>query len=69
MDQLEDNLGSVDVSLTDDEVARLDEVSKIPLGYPAWMGVLGDDRLPGELRDIARLLQKDKEEKEAAAGE
>ena len=69
LDQLEDNLGSVDVTLTDDEVARLDEVSKIPLGYPAWMGVLGDDRLPGEMRDIARLLQKDSEEKEAAAGE
>ena len=69
MDQLEDNFGSVDVSLSDDEVAQLDEVSKIPLGYPGWMGALGDDRRPGELRDIARLLQKDGEEKEAAAGE
>ena len=69
MDQLEDNFGSVDVSLSDDEVAQLDEVSEIPLGYPGWMGALGDDRMPGELRDIARLLQKDGEEKEAAAGE
>ena len=69
MDQLEDNFGSVDVTLSDDEVAQLDEVSKIPLGYPGWMGVLGDDRRPGEMRDIARLLQKDGEEKEAAAGE
>ncbi len=69
MDQLEDNLGSVDVTLTDDEVARLDEVSKIPLGYPAWMGALGDDRRPGEIRDLAALTRKDGEEKEAAAGE
>ena len=69
MDQLEDNFGSVDLTLTDDEIARLDEVSKIPMGYPAWMGALGDDRLPGEMRDIARLLQKDGEEQEAAAAE
>jgi len=69
MAQLEDNFGSVDVTLTDDEVARLDGVSKIPLGYPAWMGAIGDDRMPGEVRDIARLLQKDGEEKEDEAGE
>ena len=69
MDQLEDNFGSVDVTLTDDEVAQLDGVSKIPLGYPAWMGAIGDDRMPGEVRDIARLQQKDGEDKEAAAGE
>jgi len=72
MDQLEDNFGSVDLTLTDDEVAQLDEVSKIPLGYPAWMGALGDDRMPGEMRDLAALLGEDgeeKEEKEAAAGE
>ena len=69
MDQLEDNIASVEVSLSDDEVARLDDVSKIPLGYPAWMGALGDDRRPGEMRDIARMLSKDGEEKEAAAGE
>ena len=65
LDQLEDNLGSVDVTLTDDEVARLDEVSKVSLGYPAWMGALGDDRWPGESRDLAQLLGKDAEEKEA----
>ncbi len=70
MDQLEDNFGSVDVSLSDDEVARLDDVSRIPLVYPAWMGALGDDRLPGEMRDIAALARSaGKDEKEAAAGE
>jgi aryl-alcohol dehydrogenase-like predicted oxidoreductase len=66
MGQLEDNLGSVDVALTDDEVAGLDEVSKIPLAYPAWMGALGDDRRPGESRDLAQLTGEDVEEKEAA---
>jgi aryl-alcohol dehydrogenase-like predicted oxidoreductase len=55
MDQLEDNLGSIDVSLTEEEVAQLNAVSQIPMGYPAWMGSLGDDRMPGELRDIADL--------------
>ena len=69
MDQLEDNFGSVDLTLTDEEVAQLDEVSKIPLGYPAWMGALGDDRRPGEMRDLARLLgNEDDEVKEAEAG-
>ena len=60
--------------MIDDEVARLDEVSRIPLGYPAWMGTLGDDRLPGEMRDIAALArsageEEEGEEKEGAAGE
>jgi len=59
MDQLEDNLGSVYISLTDEEVTQLNAVSHIPVGYPAWMGSLGDDRMPGELRDIADL-SKDK---------
>jgi aryl-alcohol dehydrogenase-like predicted oxidoreductase len=51
MDQLEENLGAVDVVLSGEEIARLDEVSELPLGYPAWMGSLGDDRKPGETRD------------------
>ncbi len=68
MDQLEDNFGSVDVTLSDDEVAQLDDVSGIPLGYPAWMGSLGDDRRPGEMRDIARLLQEEEEDEAAEAG-
>jgi aryl-alcohol dehydrogenase-like predicted oxidoreductase len=58
MDQLEDNLAAVNVSLTDDQVAELDEVSKLPLGYPAWMGSLGDDRYPGAVRDLAKLTGK-----------
>ena len=69
MDQLEDNLGSVDLTLTDEEVAQLDEVSKIPLGYPGWMGALGDDRRPGESRDLARLTGAEAEKVSEAGAE
>ena len=37
MEQLEDNLKSVDVSFTADELAKLDEVSRLPREYPGWM--------------------------------
>lgn len=36
-DQLKDNLSAPDVELTDDELARLDEVSALPPEYPGWM--------------------------------
>lgn len=36
-DQLQDNLKSVDVSFTADELAQLDEVSKLSPEYPGWM--------------------------------
>jgi aryl-alcohol dehydrogenase-like predicted oxidoreductase len=37
IDQLDDNLGAVNVSLTGEEQAAIAEVSKIPAEYPAWM--------------------------------
>lgn len=37
MHQLEDNLAAIDVELSDDELARLDEVSKLADEYPQWM--------------------------------
>ena len=37
VDQLEDNLGAVDIKLTDEELKTLDEVSKLPPEYPGWM--------------------------------
>lgn len=37
MDQLEDNLASIEVNFTADELKRLDEVSKLPPEYPGWM--------------------------------
>jgi aryl-alcohol dehydrogenase-like predicted oxidoreductase len=50
LSQLEDNLKAVDVVLTDEDMKALDEVSKIPPTYPAWMDMLGSDRRPGERR-------------------
>jgi diketogulonate reductase-like aldo/keto reductase len=37
MGQLEDNLKAVDIELSADELARLDEVSAPPPQYPGWM--------------------------------
>ena len=52
MEQLEDNLGAVALELTADELARLDEVSRLPAHYPAWMESMGSDRYPGEVRNF-----------------
>jgi aryl-alcohol dehydrogenase-like predicted oxidoreductase len=35
-EQLADNLGAADLTLTDEEVGRLEEVSRPPLLYPYW---------------------------------
>ncbi|HXD79018.1 MAG TPA: aldo/keto reductase [Puia sp.] len=37
MEQLEDNLKSVEVIFSDEELRKLDEVSKLPPEYPGWM--------------------------------
>jgi hypothetical protein len=37
MDQLEDNLQAVNVSLSDEQQAAIAAASKIPAEYPAWM--------------------------------
>ena len=37
IEQLDDNLGAVDVQLTEEELRSLDEVSKLPAEYPGWM--------------------------------
>jgi hypothetical protein len=45
-DQLEDNLAAVELTLTPDELKRLDEVSTLPPEYPGWMlPFQGADRL------------------------
>ncbi len=47
VDQLEDNLGAVDVELTPEELKTLDEVSRLPDEYPGWMlNFQGGDRAP-----------------------
>ncbi len=37
MEQLDDNLDAVKVTLSTDDVKRLDEVSALPAEYPGWM--------------------------------
>ncbi|MCC0031181.1 MAG: aldo/keto reductase, partial [Brucellaceae bacterium] len=37
VDQLTDNIGAADVSLTDDDLAALDAVTRLPAEYPGWM--------------------------------
>jgi len=45
-DQLQDNLAAVTLTLTEDELKRLNEVSALPPEYPGWMSPFqGADRL------------------------
>ena len=45
-DQLQDNLAAVELTLSEDELRRLDEVSALPPEYPGWMlPFQGADRL------------------------
>jgi aryl-alcohol dehydrogenase-like predicted oxidoreductase len=37
MDQLEDNLKAIDVTLSPEELTAISEVSKLPSEYPGWM--------------------------------
>lgn len=37
MEQLEANLGSVELKLSSEELSQLDEVSRLPAEYPGWM--------------------------------
>jgi aryl-alcohol dehydrogenase-like predicted oxidoreductase len=37
VEQLDDNLAAVELRLTPEEIARLDEVSALPPEYPGWM--------------------------------
>jgi aryl-alcohol dehydrogenase-like predicted oxidoreductase len=59
-DQLADNLAAAELSLSDDEVARLDEVSAQPLPYPFWhQAKTGGGRLgPADLTLLARHVPR-----------
>jgi aryl-alcohol dehydrogenase-like predicted oxidoreductase len=47
LEQLDDNLAAVDLTLSPEEIARLDEVSALPAEYPGWMlGRQGAARVP-----------------------
>ena len=56
--QLDDNLGSVDVALRDDELERLNTVSALSSEYPGWMQVLQADRAPGTTRNWDQYTKK-----------
>ncbi len=58
LDQLDDNLASVDLALIPDELDRLDAVSALTVEYPAWMEILQTDREPGTSRDWSRFTRK-----------
>lgn len=46
MEQLEDNLKSIDIRFTAEEMQRLDDVSKLPEEYPGWiLEFTGGDRV------------------------
>ena len=45
-DQLQDNLAAIELTLTQDELRQLDEVSALPPEYPGWaLPFQGADRL------------------------
>ena len=56
--QLDDNLGSVDVTLTDAELERLNTVSALTVEYPGWMQILQTDRAPGTVRNWEQYTKK-----------
>jgi diketogulonate reductase-like aldo/keto reductase len=46
IDQLKDNLAAIHLTLTQDELKSLDDVSQLPPEYPEWMlATQGADRL------------------------
>jgi aryl-alcohol dehydrogenase-like predicted oxidoreductase len=48
MEQLEDNLKSIDVTLSAEELNLLHEASKLTPEYPEWMSIIPAGRRPGE---------------------
>lgn len=44
-EQLQDNLAASGIRLTEQELQRLDEVSRLPIEYPAWPFLEGDDSI------------------------
>ncbi|HXV01670.1 MAG TPA: aldo/keto reductase [Caulobacteraceae bacterium] len=51
LEQLDDNLAAVDLTLTGEEMTRLDAVSELPAEYPGWMFARqGGGRVPAPFR-------------------
>ncbi len=48
IEQLDDNLAAAELTLTSDEIAKLDEVSALKPEYPGWMlARQAEGRAPG----------------------
>jgi aryl-alcohol dehydrogenase-like predicted oxidoreductase len=58
LEQLDDNLGSVDITLTAAELEQLNTVSALSVEYPTWMQGLQTDRAPGTARDWSQFAKK-----------
>jgi hypothetical protein len=60
LDQLQDNLAAIELTLTQDELRQLDEVSALAPEYPGWMLLFqGADRLgPGDRWERFREASK-----------
>src|ERR1700678_3132585 len=60
LDQLQDNLAAIELTLTQDELRQLDEVSALPTEYPGWvLQFQGADRLgPADRHERLREAKK-----------
>lgn len=57
--QLADNIGAVDIELSNDQIERLDAVSELPPEYPGWMiPFLAQDRLDPSFDRMADLEER-----------
>jgi aryl-alcohol dehydrogenase-like predicted oxidoreductase len=67
-DQLQDNLASVELKLSPDEIRQLDEVSTLPPEYPGWMlPFQGADRLE-PIDRVQRFREQQEAHAKAAPG-
>ncbi len=54
IEQLNDNLGAIDVEFSSDELRSLDEVSRLPAEYPGWMLQMWSQTRVQQLEDARR---------------
>ena len=57
LDQLQDNLAAMELTLTEDELRQLDEVSALPPEYPGWvLPFQGADRLDPAVSRFEQMI-------------
>jgi len=52
LDQLNDNLNSVNIKLSDEELKKLNEISQLSPEYPGWIVIMQSDRRPSEVSEF-----------------